>query len=361
MYLDRLTCTGFRCLQKIDFEPGPRINLVHGGNAQGKTSLLEAIFFAATSKSHRTNVEGELAAHGESGFSIKMNVRRRDRKVILEANWHEGTKRFRINGVRQPRVSDILGTVSVVFFSPEDIALVKGSAAVRRKFLDMELSQINPLYLAALQRYRQALRQRNELLRARKVDLDQLKAWDQQLAEHGEILRRERSGFIAELAELAREAYARISGGEILSLEYRSDVPSEEALVDVLERNRSSDVKRRMTGRGPHRDDLDIQVDGHPARSHASQGQQKTAALALKLAELELVKRRVGEYPILMLDEVLAELDAQRARHLFDAIDSEVQCIVTTTELETRPDLFGESCTNFNIEAGRLTPHADIS
>ena len=229
MYLDHLTCTGFRCLQKIDFEPGPRINLVRGGNAQGKTSLLEAILFASTSKSHRTNVESELAAHGESGFSIKMKVCRRDREVILEANWHEGTKRFRINGVRQSRVSDILGTVSVVFFSPEDIALVKGSAAVRRKFLDMELSQLNPLYLAALQRYRQALRQRNELLRARTVDLDQLKAWDQQLAEHGEVLRSERSGFITELSERAREAYARISGGEMLALEYRSDVGSGDA------------------------------------------------------------------------------------------------------------------------------------
>ena len=356
MYLERLTCTKFRCLQKIDYAPGPGINLIRGGNAQGKTSLLEAILFATTSKSHRTNVESELAAHGESGFSIKMKVRRRDREVILEARWHEGRKRFRINGVRQSRVSDILGTVSVVFFSPEDIALVKGSATLRRKFLDMELSQLNPLYLAALQRYRNALRQRNELLRARTVDLDQLDAWDLQLAEHGEVIRRERSEFISELAERAQVAYARISGGETLALEYRSDVPLDEALVDALERNRASDIKRRMTGRGPHRDDLDIQVEAHPARSHASQGQQKTAALALKLAEVELVKRRIGEYPILMLDEVLAELDAQRARHLFDAIDPEVQCIVTTTEMETRPDLFGKSCTNSLIEAGRLTP-----
>lgn len=354
MQLKRLTCKNFRCLSDLSFAPDPGINVIRGRNAQGKTSVLEAVLVAATSKSHRTNVDSELVARGQDGFSIALDVRRRDRDVTIETNWWQGAKRFKVNGVAQTKISDILGAVRVVFFSPEDIALVKGAAAVRRKFLDMSLSQLSRTYLEALQRYRQALRQRNELLRAHRVDPDLLAPWDAQLAEHGTQIREERAAFVHQIAGLAQSAYARFTAGEPLRIEYRSDVPLDDALEDVLEKQQESDIRRKTTGRGPHRDDIEIHVQETPARSHGSQGQQKSIALAIKLAEVELVKRQTGEYPILMLDEVLAELDDMRAERLFESIGGEVQCILTTTELAGRRVAVNTPHEDFFMSAGGM-------
>lgn len=354
MYLNELTCTGFRCLDDIHFQPIRGINVVRGENAQGKTSLLEAILFAATSRSHRTNLETDLLAHGAEGFQIALDVSREDREVSIKVNWWRGEKRVKVNGIAQTRMSDVLGKVRLVFFCPEDIALVKGSASVRRKFLDMELSQLNPGYLAALQQYRQALRQRNELLRASAPDGAQLDAWDQQLIRHARVIVTERAAFAEELGRFTARAYHAIAHEEEMTLTYR---PHTEA--DDLERSmreaRESDLRRKQTTHGPHRDDIEMTIGGEPARSHASQGQQKSAALAVKLAELELVNARTGEYPVLMLDEVLAELDAKRSKHLFDAIHDDVQCILTTTDLEERGHFGARDTAEFLMNQGHLS------
>jgi len=353
MHLERLECHGFRCLNDLNFEPAPGVNILRGENAQGKTSVLETILFAATSKSHRTSLETELAAHGGDAFRIGLQVVRVDRPVTIEVNWWRGEKRVKVNGVPQTRLSDALGKVRVVFFSPEDIALVKGSAAVRRKFLDMELSQLLPGYLSALQNYRLVLRQRNELLRAHKPDVDQLDAWDHQLVTHGQTLIAERTAFVHELGQTASAVYATIADGESLRLEYKPNTEAAE-LIHALATSRESDLRRRQTSHGPHRDDLEFTIADSPARSIASQGQQKSAALAVKLAELELVKDRTGEYPILLLDEVLAELDAKRSEHLFDAIDPDVQCILTTTDVNPSAGVPQRGATNFQIVHGSL-------
>ncbi len=355
MHVSRFCCRSFRCLREIDLHPGPGINLVRGRNAQGKTSLLEAILFAATSKSHRTTIESDLAQAGAEEFHIRIDVQRAQREVILETHWWKGQKRVKINGVAQKRLSDMLGKVGVVLFAPEDIALIKSGSALRRRFLDMALSQLEPAYLAALQNYRQVLRQRNELLRAPRPDTGLLDVWDVQLAREGEVVIVGRAAFVADLCRLAAEAYAHIAGGEALALAYAPECPAG-TLADVLRAKRDSDIRRKMTVHGPHRDDIEIAVAGNPARSHASQGQQKSAALALRLAEMGHAHARTGELPVLMLDEVLAELDAQRATQLFDAIPADAQCFITTTDLarsvapESRPTL------EFVIEAGRLAP-----
>ena len=354
MYLDSVQCRGFRCLAEVHFEPGPGINIIRGENAQGKTSLLEAILFAATSKSHRTNLETDLVRHGEEGFHIRLHVVRKDRDVTIETHWWRGDKRVKVNGVPQTRMSDILGKVRVIFLAPEDIALVKGSASIRRKFLDMELSQLSPAYLNALQQYRQVLRQRNELLRTGRPDLGLLDVWDEQLVRQGRLIIHERAAFTEELGESASEAHRTIAHSEELELSYQPDThpgPFPEVLVNA----REMDIKRRQTTRGPHRDDIALLIAGETARSHASQGQQKSAALAIKLAELRLIHDRTEDFPILMLDEVLAELDDERARHLFDAINKEVQCILTTTELHDRRKRTTGEIRNFIIRSGRLT------
>lgn len=354
MILINHACRNFRCLKQVSFTPSPGINVIRGTNAQGKTSILEAILYVCTSKSHRTNADSELITHGEEEFHVKTAAQRSDRTVELEAHWWKGAKRLKVNGVAQTRVSDILGRINVVFFCPEDVELIKGGAASRRRFVDMELAQIDHGYLHALQQFRQLLKQRNELLKARQPDEDLLAVWDEQLATHGNAITRARAQFLAELAPFAESAHDAISNGERLSLVYKPDVKTGEDYADVLARARRNDLFRQQTTRGPHRDDVEIRIADKAARTYASQGQQKTAALALKMADLNLMHNRTGEYPVLMLDEVLAELDPHRAKQLFAAIPEAVQCLVTTTMLNPSQDPFGRDCANFRIEEGQL-------
>ena len=354
MHLVELECRGFRCLEPTRFHPGRGINVIRGGNAQGKTSLLEAVLFAATTRSHRTNTDGELPRHGSGEFHVRLAAQRSDREVTVAAHYWQGAKRFKVNGVAQARLSDLLGRIPVVFFCPEDVALVRGGAGVRRRFLDAEISQVDAQYLHALQQFRQVLRQRNELLKQSKPDRAMLDVWDVQLVSSGSKLIRARRTYIQELGVLAAEAYQRISEAEPLLLRYEPDADAGQELEYALDRTRESDMRRGLTSRGPQRDDVLILIGGQPARSFGSQGQQKSAALALKLAEVELVHRRMGEYPLLMLDEVLAELDDARAHRLFEAIGPAVQCLVTTTELEHRPGRFGRATSGFRIVEGSL-------
>lgn len=353
MRLTRLHCQSFRCLGDVELVPGPEINVIRGRNAQGKTSLLEAILFAATSKSHRTTIETELARRDTNEFHIRLDVQRVDREVTIEAHWWKGQKRVKINGAAQSRLSDLLGKVRVVLFAPEDIALVKSGAAIRRRFLDMALSQIDTGYLSALQQYRQVLRQRNELLRGFRPDPALLDVWDVQLAREGAVLVRSRDLFVTELNALASEAYGRIADGERLHLAYTPDCAADH-IADILGAKRENDIRRKMSLHGPHRDEIEIAVADSPARSHASQGQQKSAALAIRLAEMALIHRRTGEHPILLLDEVLAELDAQRARHLFEAIPESAQCFITTTDLTRVIAPANRAVSEFTIEHGAV-------
>lgn len=354
MRLLELVCENFRCIADVRLTPGPALNVIRGKNAQGKTTLLEAVLYAATSKSHRTRLDADLVRVGKGRFRVLLHARRADRDVSIEAVWWEGAKRFKVNGVAQTRLSDILGKINVVFFSPDDVGIVRGSASQRRAFLDMELSQISLRYLHALQQYRQVLRQRNELLRRPSPDTAQLDAWDIQLVSHGAALMEERERFLTELAPRSRTAYHAVAGDEQLNVSYRPDVKSPAALADVVASSRRSDIKQGVTTHGPHRDDMEFTLAGASARQMASQGQQKTAALALKLAELDLVRARTGEYPVLMLDDVFSELDATRAARLAQALPAGAQCFITTTDLADREDLFAGDCRRFTIDAGGL-------
>ncbi|NUM55477.1 MAG: DNA replication/repair protein RecF [Candidatus Hydrogenedentes bacterium] len=354
MRLIELTCDHFRCLHGLRFAPGPEVNVIRGDNAQGKTSILEAMLYAATSKSHRTSAESDLVQRGEPVFRVGARVQRAAREVSTEIAWSHGAKRIRVNGVNQTRVSDLLGTINVVIFSPEDSDLVRGSASNRRTFLDMELSQLHASYLHALQRYRHAMRQRNELLRLPNSDPSLLEPWDAQLAEHGSVIVRERRRFIDQLAPLAKSAYRALADGEEMSVTYRPDVKEDVPLLDAIVASRKSDVRQGVTTRGPHRDDLEFVVDEKAARQFASQGQQKTAGLAVKLAELELMRERTGEYPILLLDDVFAELDANRSREVLSTIPAEVQCFITTTEFGLGRELESRRPRVFTVEKGEL-------
>ncbi len=354
MRLTRLQCSQFRGLKDTDFVPGPGLTILSGSNAQGKTSVLEAILYAATTRSHRTSSDDELARYGTSEFHIKVEATGNNTPVIIDAHWWRYAKRFKVNGIPQTRLSDVLGKICTVFFAPEDIALVKGAAAGRRLFLDLELSQLTPPYLRALQQYRLALRQRNELLRRQCADPELLEPWENQLAIYGKTLIEKRDACVRALSDIAAPLYGRIVEEEPLELLYRPDIADPDAVKDVLRESRNSDLQRKNTGRGPHRDDLEIRIDGKDARTYASQGQQKSAALILKLAEVEFMLHHLGEYPVVLLDEALAELDANRAVRLFSAIPTEAQAIITTAHPEQLPKLSPQDIHHYYIEGGRL-------
>lgn len=354
MRLLELRCKDFRCLQDLHFIPGPDVNVIHGLNGHGKTSVLEAVHYAATSKSHRTIHEAELARRGAEGFRVVIKAQRNGGERTIEANWHRGLKRIKVNGVAQTRLSDMLGLVSVVMYSPEDLALVKGTASQRRRFLDMELSQLRPPYLYALQEYRKLLRQRNELLRAEKPDKDLLEVWDEQLARYGERLITDRQWFIDTLTPLARTAYAKIAENERFALNYAADVAEPSSLHDVIASSRDKDLRRQMTTRGPHRDDVSFEVGEVSARSHASQGQQKSVALSIKLAELEVIRESGGSYPILLVDDALSELDEGRTERLVRAVPSGVQSIFTTAVDSFRRLFEGKTISVFEMRNGAM-------
>ncbi len=358
MILNSLHCRCFRGLADMVFTPGPRVNIIYGANAQGKTSVLEAILYAATTRSHRTTVDAELARHGGHEFHLIAEAVAGDCPVNIEAHWWKRAKRFKVNGVAQARLSDILGRICVVFFSPEDIALVKGAASSRRLFLDMELSQLHPAYLRALQQYRQALRQRNELLRCRHCDADMLAVWEAQLAEHGSTLIRERDVATRDLSAIAADLYGQLVADETLELAYQPDISDPDLIEDTLQRTRTADITRGNTGRGPHRDEMEIRIAGKNARSYGSQGQQKSAALVLKLAEVELMRRRVGEYPVVLLDEAPAELDSDRSKRLFTAIPEAAQAVITTAQPVELLPVSQKNAALFRIHGGNLEQEA---
>ena len=344
MKLTRLLCTGFRCLNDVNFTPSSGLNLITGANGQGKTSLLEALLYVATARSHRASQDTELVQYGKQGFRIAAWADRLERPVLVEAAYYNGEKRLRVNGIAQTRVSDILGKINVVGFFAEDVALVRGAASQRRRLFDVELSKVNPEYLRSLQYYRQVIRQRNEVLRHPQAKPEQLDAWDAQLVHHGRILMARRVEFLAQLTPYATRYYEQIAGkGEVVELAYRPDIRADTTLEQVLSATRETDRKQGMTTRGPHRDDIEITLSGKPARQFASQGQQRSVALAIKLATAEWVREMTNEYPILALDDVFSELDSNRARRLLLSMPQHVQCLITVTETKNdtpdHPDL----------------------
>ena len=354
MYLKKLKCQGFRSLHRLTIEPGPGLNVIRGANAQGKTTVLEALLYLATSRSHRTTVDRELVGHGDLGFRIEAEIERKDRTVKLYAAYWDKVKRFSINGVPVTKISEILGRINVVFFAPEDVSIVRGSASDRRLYIDMGLSQLDNAYVRALQSYRTVLRQRNELLRNDRPDPAQLDVWDAQLAEHARRVTAARAHYVDSLAPYAKEAYHTIAEDEQFGLKYAPDIATDADPLKVYQETRERDIRRGHTSRGPHRDDLQFRIEEEAARSFGSQGQQRSAALAMKLAEARLAQQRTGEYPILMLDDVLSELDDDRARRLMTALPKDQQCLLTTTEVSARDELFGEDAVYHHIEKGAL-------
>ena len=337
MWIRSLECRNFRNYEYVKLEPDPGINIITGENAQGKTNLLEAIYLAGTAKSHRAGRDREMIRFGEPEAHIRLEVMRGESPYRIDIHLkRSGSKGIAVGGIPIRRTSELYGVVNVVFFSPEDLSLIKDAPAKRRTFCDMELCQLSAIYVDNLIHYNKAVMQRNALLKDigfRKDYEAMLPAWEEQLVRYGKPLIAARREFVEELSQLVEPIHRKLTGGrETIAVTYEPNV-GENEFADRLFMSGENDRRAGTTTCGPHRDDIGFTVDGIDIRHYGSQGQQRTAALSLKLAEIDLVRRRTGQTPILLLDDVLSELDASRQNHLMESI-SDVQTLITCTGLD---------------------------
>ncbi|MDT2757949.1 DNA replication/repair protein RecF [Enterococcus asini] len=347
MRLNKLQLRNFRNYQELNLDFEGNITIFLGENAQGKTNLLESIYVLAMTRSHRTSNEQELIAWDQKESYLAGTLEKHSGVLPLEITLTKKGRKTKVNHIEQQKLSSYVGQMNVILFAPEDLSLVKGSPQVRRKFLDMEIGQIDPIYLYNLVQYQRILKQRNQYLKqsaTKKSDALYLGVLDEQLIEFGSKVLLARKGFVKRLEHWANNLHQKISQGkETLTLAYNSSVDFEEdATLEVivekfseaLSKVREKEQFRLSTQVGPHRDDLSFAINGRDVQTYGSQGQQRTTALSVKLAEIDLMKEETGEYPILLLDDVMSELDDSRQLHLLETIEGKVQTFLTTTTLE---------------------------
>lgn len=357
MIISQLVLKDFRNYQQLQLSLGDGLSVFWGGNAQGKTNLLEAVHVCCLGKSHRTVQSAEMVSYGKENAQIGLRVKRHDGprhiQVMLQANKH---KRISVSGVPIRRMSELMGHVQCVLFAPEDLQLIKGGPSLRRKYMDTALCQMSPAYFSSLMQYNAALSQRNALLKKGIEEETVYDAYEQTMAHVGAKVLWHRQQFCIEIEPMATRLYSDIANGEPMRVMYRSQVPQgteqeiEKALTEALKNARPADKRRYITGVGPHRDDLQIVIRDKEARSYASQGQQRTAVLALKLAEVARMQARSGHRPVLMLDDVLSELDLKRQQALTEHVEGQV--LLTTA---TRPPEHLKAAKIFKVEQGKLT------
>lgn len=342
MHIKNLTVRSYRNYENSQFDFDDGLNILVGKNAQGKTNILEAIFFAIIGKSFRTSKEKEIIKWGNDKSYIKALFQKKYREVEVELFFDELHKKtIKIDNVAIRKIGELMGCANAVFFSPEELKLVKESPEERRKFMNIDISQTNKRYFYLIGRYEKVLANRNKLLKSSNdlnVIKDSIEIWDKALSELAEKIAYERKKFIEELSPYAKLAHEYISGGtEQIEIKYISSFENDYALnmMKALSKNLEKDFKLGYTTVGVHRDELDIYLNGVEVKNFGSQGQQRTVALSMKLAELEIIKNRVGEYPILLLDDVFSELDRERQKKLLK-FTSKTQTILTCTEFNEK-------------------------
>ena len=337
MYISTLKLEHFRNYDGLELSFSKGTNLFYGDNAQGKTNILEAIYFCGTTRSHRTSRDRELIRFDADEAHLRMEMTKKDIDYRIDMHLKKArAKGIAINGIAIRKAQELIGLGHFVFFSPEDLGIIKNGPSERRRFLDMELCQLDQIYVSSLADYNKVLLQRNKLLKDlsfRPQDIDTLDVWDEQLVRYGSSLICSREKFVEKLSEIILPIHEKLSGGrEKICVGYEKNVSADE-FARTLAAGRDKDLYLKSTETGPHRDDLSFTVNGIDIRHFGSQGQQRSAALSLKLAEIELVKEATGDIPVLLLDDVLSELDTNRQHYLLDSI-GEIQTFITCTGLE---------------------------
>lgn len=347
MVINSLELSNFRNYKNLHMEFDKGTNILYGDNAQGKTNVLEAIFLSATTKSHKSSKDTDIINFEEEEAHIRTFLEKDDIETRVDMHLRKSkSKGIAVDGVKIKKAAEILGILNVIFFSPEDLSIIKNGPSERRRFVDMELCQLDSFYLYNLNNYNKIINQRNKLLKDISLNpslKDTLNIWDSQAASYGSKIIERRKLFVEQLNDIIFDIHKNLSGGkEHLKIIYEPNVSMENLEKEMIA-NQEKDIKLKMTSVGPHRDDFSFHVkkvvDGQEQdisidiRKFGSQGQQRTAALSLKLSEIELVKKLTNDTPVLLLDDVLSELDSNRQNFLLSTL-GDIQTIITCTGLD---------------------------
>ena len=358
MYIESIELSNYRNYSNVKVEFGKNTNILYGDNAQGKTNILESIYMAATTKSHRKNTQDkDIIKIGEDESHIRLFVNKKDISHKIDMHLRKSkNKGVAIDGIPIRRATELYGLLNVIFFSPEDLTIIKNGPAERRRFMDLELCQISRLYYQNLASYNRILNQRNNLLKQiyhNRSLMDTLDVWNMQLVDYGSRIIKERRNFIDMMNEIIGEIHSHLtSGKEKLEIVYECNV-DEDKFDETLQEKTEMDVRYSSTQSGPHRDDISFLINGIDARKYGSQGQQRTAALSLKLAQIQLMREVMKESPILLLDDVLSELDSNRKTYLLESI-KDTQTIITCTGLDEFISKHLPIQRMFQIKAGKI-------
>ena len=337
MIIKSLELSDFRNYETLSISFDKGTNILFGDNAQGKTNILEAIYVSATTKSHKGSKDKEIINFNKEEAHIRTYLEKEDVEYRVDMHLRKNkSKGIAIDGQKIKKAADLLGLLNVVFFSPEDLSIIKNGPAERRRFADMELCQLDSFYLYNLNNYNKIINQRNKLLKDMYFNQnlkETLNIWDSQLVSYGSKIIEKRESFAKQLCEIIGDIHKKLSGGkEELIVKYEPDVKVDDFELKMKE-NQEKDIRFKLTSTGPHRDDFSFIVNGIDIRKYGSQGQQRTAALSLKLSEIELVKKITKDTPLLLLDDVLSELDSNRQNYLLNSI-GDIQTIITCTGLD---------------------------
>ena len=334
MYINKIKLHNFRNYEDQEIEFNKNINVFYGDNAQGKTNILEAIFLCSFGKSFRTTKEKELIRFGQEYLTVEAEYQKKDRngKVKVDIS---SKKQISVNGIKIKKLSEVLGNINIVIFTPEDINILRDGPANRRRFLDMMIGQLRPNYVYNLNLYLKTLEQRNNYLKQIKEEnksQDLLDIWDEKLAEYGEIIYRYRVDYVDKIIKKINDIHSKITDqNEELTIEYVSNCENKDNYLGLLKERRKLDIIKGFTTKGVHRDDFMIYINNKEVNVYGSQGQNRTAVLSLKLAELNVIYDEIGEYPILLLDDFMSELDEKRRKNFLENI-KDTQVIITGTD-----------------------------
>lgn len=361
MWIETITLTHYRNYLEVTANFSKQLNVFIGKNAQGKTNFLEAIYFLSLTRSYRTRHDKDIITFGKNYLQVSGQLKKRSGNMLLDVTLSSKGRHTKINHLKQLRLSDYIGNLVIVLFAPEDLQLIKGSPSIRRKFMDIDLGQIKPIYLSNLNQYHHILKQRNSYLKsAIKIDRTFLNVLDEQLADFGSRVVKQRFDFVKQLETAANYYHQSISEKkEKITIQYNSSIKYTDVstlrkdFINQLSKNHQRDILKKTTTIGPHRDDLNFSInDIHT--NFSSQGQQRSFVLSLKMAEVKLIKNLIGEYPVLLLDDVMSELDEHRQKNLIHMITKEnIQTFITTTSLDHLHKL-PNNMTLFKIDDGKL-------
>ena len=357
MFIKKLMLINYRNYEKLDINFGKGVNVFIGDNAQGKTNILEAIYYCAFAKSHRTTRDRELINwnNHESYISLGIAKERLDKKIDIKI-LKDGKKAIKVNSIKINKIGELFGIFNVVMFSPEDLKIVKDSPGVRRRFIDMELCQLNKKYYYNLVQYNKVLNERNVVLKNKNLSEEMLDIYDEQLSSYGEYVIKERLKYFEKLNYYGVQVHKDItSNKENIEFKYQSTIKDlskiKENFYEALKKSRKKDIEKGISTIGLHRDDFSIFINNVDIKNFGSQGQQRTAVLTIKFASLRIIKEITGEYPVLLLDDVLSELDFSRKKYILSTI-GDIQTVITCTGIEDIYSYLDSNSKIFKVKNG---------